>query len=463
MNKFKQLFSNTVIFALGNFLSKIVLLILMPLYTSALNTEQYGISELINNSIELILPIATLCITDAVFRFSIDAEYNKKELFNNGVLIVFRGTLVLTIIILISSVWIKSIYLVYFGILFFTNAFRQLFAQFTRGIGYVKEFAISGVISAISLVTFNIIFLIKFNWGINGYLLAMVFSNVIPTIYLIFKVKLYKYIEYSNKNKELLKNMLIYSIPNVPNMLSWWINNISSRYIIILFCGVGTAGLFSAASKMPSMINLLSTIFQQAWQYSSAKEYGNNDSEKFYTEIFELYSSFVLISASIVLICTPIISKFILKGEFYNGWIYSPILIVASTIGCYSSFFGTFYMAAKKNVMGMYSTIIGAASNLIISLILIPIVGVYGALVAAVISYLIIVIIRIITIKRYVKIKVDYLNLFSGLLVLLTQAITLTIRIKNYLILNYVFLIIIIFINIRKIVRIISIFLNMRK
>ena len=74
MNKFKQLFSNTVIFALGNFLSKIVLLILMPLYTSALNTEQYGISELINNSIELILPIATLCITDAVFRFSIDAE-----------------------------------------------------------------------------------------------------------------------------------------------------------------------------------------------------------------------------------------------------------------------------------------------------------------------------------------------------------------------------------------------------
>ena len=120
-------------------------------------------------------------------------------------------------------------------------------------------------------------------------------------------------------------------------------------------------------------------------------------------------------------------------------------------------------MAAKKNVMGMYSTIIGAASNLIISLILIPIVGVYGALVAAVISYLIIVIIRIITIKRYVKIKVDYLNLFSGLLVLLTQAITLTIRIKYYLILNYVFLIIIIFINIRKIVRIISIFLNMRK
>ena len=87
-NKYIALVSNTAIFAVGNILIKLIAFFLMPLYTYVLTTEQYGIAELLNSSIEIVVPIATFCIVEALYRFAIDEDANHIKIFTNAIVIL---------------------------------------------------------------------------------------------------------------------------------------------------------------------------------------------------------------------------------------------------------------------------------------------------------------------------------------------------------------------------------------
>ena len=70
MNFYKKLLSDSVIFGLGTFGSKLLVFLLMPFYTAWLSTEQYGTAELITTTANLLIPVACLGISNGVFRFA---------------------------------------------------------------------------------------------------------------------------------------------------------------------------------------------------------------------------------------------------------------------------------------------------------------------------------------------------------------------------------------------------------
>ena len=425
-NKVKLLYSNTVIFAIGNILTKFIMFFLMPIYTSYLTTAQYGVAELINNLMEVIVPIATLCISDAVFRFSLDEDANYLEIFTSAFMVLLQSYLLLLLVCVIYYNLSGYEYTFYFYLLYITTTIRGLCSQFARGLGHIKRFAASGVINAIVLVIMSVFLLVFCKAGAKGYLVALIISHFIAGLFSFFASVEYRYFKHDALNKILLKDMLFFSVPNIPNMLSWWINNISSRYIILAYCGADAAGMFAAAAKLPAMIHLLTTIFQQAWQYSSSKEIGNKDSNLFFSSVFKYVSTFVMLVCSALILCSPFIAKFILQGDFYEAWVYVPLLLLSATIGWFTTFFGTFYTAVKNNVMAMISTGIGAGISLSLSLLLIPIMGVYGALVAGLVGYVIITAIRFYDTQKYVRIKANYLLIVLQLGILLFQAVVIT-------------------------------------
>lgn len=74
MNKYNKLVSNSVIFAIGNFSSKLITVIMLPFYTSYLSQSDYGQIDLMITTIALLLPLLTLNIVEAVIRFSLDKK-----------------------------------------------------------------------------------------------------------------------------------------------------------------------------------------------------------------------------------------------------------------------------------------------------------------------------------------------------------------------------------------------------
>ena len=76
----KALISNTVIFAVGNALTKLIQLVLMPLYTTFMTVGDYGVAELVNNMSDLLYPLLCLCIFESVFRFAMERDVDKGSL-----------------------------------------------------------------------------------------------------------------------------------------------------------------------------------------------------------------------------------------------------------------------------------------------------------------------------------------------------------------------------------------------
>jgi O-antigen/teichoic acid export membrane protein len=398
----------------------------MPLYTSQLTAEQYGVAELLSSSIEIVLPTVTLCIVDALFRFSIDEDVDHKKIMSASINIVIRGFVFLAFVCTIFYYVTNYMYTYYFYFLYVATVLHKLFSQFARGLGHVRRYAISGIINALALVVMNIIMLVIFNGGIEAYLSSLIISHFAAALFSFLASKEYLYVDVRTIDKALLKSMLVFSIPNVPNMLSWWVNNISGRYVILVYCGTGVAGMYTAASKIPSMINMATTIFQQAWQYSTAKEIKNTDGNSFFSIVFRYYSAGIFLVSSGLIALIPFLSRLILRGNFYDAWVYVPLLIVSATLGSFSTYFGTFYAAIKNNVMSMISTGLGAIISVIVNVLLVPTIGVYGVLISSVLGYFLITIIRIYDTRKYVSLSINYRYLSLRFSIVLMQAIVLT-------------------------------------
>lgn len=441
-NKYKSLLGNSAIFGIGNFLTKLIYFFLMPIYTTNLSTVDFGIADLLSNSLSLITPILTLNIADGVFRFILDKDANPEKILNCGLYIISISFILITIICYILFAYTKNTYWVYFGILYITENFRILFANFTRAIGKVRIFALNGIIRAIVLISASYLLLVHFHLGINGYLIAFIIANCIASVYLVFSSESYRYLRICQRDKNLLKNMIIYCLPLVPNTLSWWFNNISSRYIIAGFCGLSIAGLFSAAGKIPSLITVIGHIFNQAWQYASVKEYQRDVKSEFYSIVFRVYSCIIILSSTIIIILVPNISKFVLKDVYYHAWVYTPCLLFSAMLGCYSVFLGTFYTIVKKNKKIMTTTLVGSILSLILSFILIPFIGSYGAIISNILGYAVVVYLRINHVKKFISLNIDYPIYLLSTSIVLIVSILMTIDYSYYLNLSIILLIV---------------------
>lgn len=443
--KYKALLNNTLIFAIGNILIKVISFVLMPLYTAFLTTEQYGISELINSLVEITIPIFTLCMVEALFRFSLDEDSNNGLLFVNTLKITFKGILILLFIATPLFIYFKNIYIIYFLVLYSATAIYKITTQFARGLGHVKRYTFYGVFNSLSMVILNIVFLVIYKFGIKGYLLSFIVSYILTSVLTVICSKEYIYL-FDKKNnkvdeKKIKDEMIKYSIPLVPNMISWWINNVSDRYIIMFLSGNSAAGIYTAASKLPSMINMVSSIFQQSWQYSTSKEINDKNRKTFFSNVLNIYFKICILTCAILIVFNRVICRILLQSSFFEAWKYVPILLIAATVGCISTYFGTFYQAIKNNKMLMTSTIVGAVLNIIMNFILIPKYGAFGAAYATLASYTIVLIVRMIDITKKIEISIRLKKMIIEFILLLIMMVT-EIYLKNVYMLIFVFMII---------------------
>lgn len=448
-SKFRTLGANTIIFAIGNVFSKLILFFLMPLYTSAMSPTEYGFAELMNNGIDLLMPLATLCLYEAVFRFSIDVSLiKKKEILSSSLkIILIINTLVLSISILLLFL-LDSLYPILFSFMLFAYSIRQLFAQFSRGIGKARFFAMSGILNAIILGISNVVLVGLLSYGVNGYLFSIALGNVSSAFYLYFRANIKQFIDLKILDKTLIKELLNFSIPMIPNSISWWFANISTRYILVMFQGIAVAGIFTAISKLPSIINVLSSIFQQAWQFSASKEISNKQASNFFTKVFLAYYSLIIASCSLIITFIPFISKFLLQGEFFEAWNLIPLLLVSAVLNCFSVYFGSIYTASMNNKMIMISTMVGACISVVSSFVLIPFIGIIGAIISTNLSYIVINLMRYFDTKKYIKLKINPFEVLGSISILYLQAfLYLSFGLNSFfyvLVINVVLLLIII-------------------
>lgn len=424
MNKYKSLAMNTIIFAIGSFGSKILVFLLTGLYTTNISSADSSTKELLEITANFLIPIFTFSMTDAIIRYGLDKNYDKRKIFTSASLVTGGGLALMFIFVpllrLIPFLDYLEGYTILLIVYICTSSFRALCSQFVRARGMVKLFSFDGILTTLILFIFNIIFISKLGLGVRGFMLSVILSDFCSALFLFFVAKLYRYLNIRYFSPELAKTMLRFSAPLIPTALMWIITGFSDRLFIRymepvrdgIVLGETAAGIYGYATKIPNLISMVSTIFFQAWNMSAISENDSDDRSNFYEKVYSSYQSIMFIAAAFLISSVQIISPLIIKTknfpEYATVYLYTPILVAAVLFMCFNQFLSSIYTATKHTKNSFWTSMIACMANIILNIILIPNFGIQGASIATLASYFICYCVRIFDARRYVPFKVDF-------------------------------------------------------
>lgn len=410
MNREKKLVKNTAILAIGQLSSKIFTFLLLPVYTSLLRPDDYGMIDVLQTIISLALYFVTLQIENAIFRFLIEnrtKEDDQISYVTSAGVVLFVMVVASTLVVMI----INSFYAIPYANLITINLWIQSLYMFVsnmaRGLGKNIDYSIASFIVTLSSLIINIVLIIGFKCGAVSILVALAFSNLIGFVYLIYRLRIWKFIKGDAVNFKKIQEMLQYSLPLIPNAISWWIANTSDRLMIIYFLGTEFNGIYAAANKIPTIYTTIFTVFNTAWTESVSLAINDSDRDEYINSMmnngFKLFS-FVNMG---IIVCVSLSFRLLIGKEYEIAYDHIFILLVAIFINSMCSLLGGVLGGLKDTKMIGWTTVVGAISNALINFAFIEKIGLYAASMSTLVSYLIIFIIRFKAVKKVVFIKIS--------------------------------------------------------
>ncbi|MCI7686641.1 MAG: polysaccharide biosynthesis C-terminal domain-containing protein [Clostridiales bacterium] len=429
MGKYKYLAKNIGLLTLSNFATNLLNFFLVPLYTNVLSTSDYGTYDLISTTIGVLLPILTLNIQEAVMRYAMDRNYDRKAVLTIGVRYVALGSIIVIAGLAVNAFFnfnkLINEYWIFFFLMFFVQSLSGLTTFYIRGVDKVYELSISSAIASFVTISLNIIFLVLLKWGLIGYFLANLIGPFVQVIFLIVRGQLIKDLNLKEKYKAETKEMLSYSRPLIANSIAWWVNNAADRYVVIFFCGLAANGVYSVASKIPSILNVFQVIFNQAWSLSAVKDFDPDDKSGFFANTYAAYNCFLTVVCSAIIVMDKPLARFLYAKDFFVAWRFVPWLTIAVLFGALSGYLGGFFTAAKDSKMFAISTVAGAITNIVLNLLITPVLGPLGAAIATTVCYFEVYVIRFVQSKKYISFKIKLVRDILTYLLLVLQAIVI--------------------------------------
>ena len=450
-NKYKNLIKDTLIFAVGNIGSKMILFLMVPLYTNFLSTNEYGTADLIFTISQLLIPFVSITIYNGVLRFGLSKNTKAEDVLLSGIVVTGIGSIFTLLITpffkfypaVANWKWYISIYVIF-------SCFNLVEMNYLKVIKKNKIYALISIIQTLILALTNILLLVFAHFGVKGYILSNIIAIIFSSILAFIMGHLFEALHKAKFDKKLTKEMMYFSAPIIINDISWWIIHSSDKIMIEHMLDASILGLYTVATKIPSLINVIISIFSQAWGISSVKEIESTNNKDFYKKVFEAYS-FLTFSATIaVILIAKLFMRFYVSDSFFAAWRFIPLLVASAAFSAISSYFGSLYGALKKNIHAMITTIIAAIVNIILNYIFINKIGIWGAIVGTISAYGLISSIRLIDVNRYIKINDDIVGYMLNCILIVFSAIIISFD-HNIILFSVIIIVLFIAINFKKI------------
>lgn len=408
-NASARLAKNTVIYMIGNLGSKILQVLILPLLTAVLLTEEYGYYDLIVTTINLITPIATLQLVEAMFRYLFGGSEEEKRVTISSVTaaLVVGMTILAAVIALIQmfGIDLKYPFLIYLN--YITNILFDYMQKIARCQQRNSLVAVSGVINTSVMLAVEAMALLVFKMRVDGMLLANCVSYFVAVLYLEYKLRIEEYLSIAAVNVKRVKELLKYSLPLVPNSVCWWVVSACDRYVISFFLSISANGIYSIAGKFSQMLSMITSVFQMAWQESSIIESDKATRDEFYTKTFDSYMRFLLSGYVILLPIIRLAMPFLVAEEYRIGYLYNPLLLLGAVFSAFSQFYGSAYLAFKKTGGALSTTIIAAIINVTVGACLISKIGLYAPALGTTCAFLAQWLLRANQMKDYFRVKIN--------------------------------------------------------
>ena len=433
--KYKSLLKDTFIFALGSFGSKLISFFLVPLYTNFLTKAEYGTADLVSTFSQLIIPFVTVVINEAVIRYGMK-KGAKKENVALCAFVILGCSVIITLAItpiigLYGPIkewkWYLCAQIVFSG-------FREVEFAYLKVKNKNRLYALCSIVQTAILATTNVIVITICHFGIRGYLISNAIAPGCAAFIAFFLSGLHKDLKHAEFDARLFKQMVVYSSPLILNNVSWWVVHSSDKIMIEAMLNASVLGVYTAATKIPSLINVITGFFTQAWGLSSIREVESSNDGAFYNSVFSFYSTVTIGACIFITAAIKTFMSFYVGSDFREAWMFTPLLLSAAVFNSISSYYGSLYAAANRTVNNMWSTIICALTNVVLNYILIKRIGAWGAVIGTVASYFVVAHIRMIFIKKYMPVSFNVWKYISSVILMIIQCLLVTLDWHGYIV-----------------------------
>lgn len=378
---YKRYFLTTIGYFAGNIFTKLISFILLPLYTSLIDPEIYGIYGVNMTIVQLVVYVVYLTVWDAVFRFSADAETEdgKYEIISNGLLVMCISTIVCSLVLLgINMFWdLHNPYLVCAYAV--ANGFQYYYGNISRSMHNNKVFIISGCINSLIILSLNWVGIAHFHHGIEVLYYSYIIGTAAQILIIELKFKVIEHFKISCLKKDILKTLLRFGGPLSLNSAAQWLLIGFTQMMIASKLGTYYNGLFSVAIKFATFISLVVSVFQFAWYelaYELAKE---EKSASYYKRTINMLFGMLVLSAASLIPMIKMIYPYFIAEAYWSSLEIIPYIVAYACATAYAGFLGTIYMAYKDVDILTVSSLVSGGANVVILLVLIPYAGLHGA------------------------------------------------------------------------------------
>lgn len=423
-NREKQLVKNTFIISLSKIAIQSASFLLLPFYTYILSVEEYGIVDVLNTLVSLGLPIISLQLEQAVFRYLVEARQKKdgseNDIIVTGLMCVTTQCVIGVLICFVASLFFKNEYTWFLAVNIVFAVFAAMLLQISRGLGRMIDYSVASFLGSITMIVVNIICLGIFNLGVKGMLIGNILGQLAIVVFLCIRLKiLAKFSVKRMYRKESAKDLRKYALPLVPNELSWWVFNASDRLIVSVILGVGANGILAAASKLPSILVAVYNVFYIGWVESISLHIYDKDIEEYFNRVFNVIAKLFYYAILIMLSFMWFIYPIMINERYDEGLSLIPILAIGVFFDIIVGLLSSLYVAKKDTKAIATTSIMAAVINIVTHLALINIIGLFAAAVSTAVAFTVLALYRAYDIRKKYNIKVKLNSAVPGLAIFL--------------------------------------------
>lgn len=403
----KSLVGQTAIYGLPTIIGRLLNYFLVPLYTGpeAFKPSEYGVLSELYAWVAFLIILLPLGMETAFFRY-IHKHDDKDEVFRNSFLTVLGFSVLFFVVILLFNQQISAAlgyadypyFVITLSAVVAIDAIAALPMAKLRAENKAKTFSIIHFTAIVVNIGLNLIIifgLFKYVSPMTAVLYILLANLLASLVKVIGTYKDFLAIKWVY-NKELAKEMFIYSFPLVIAGFAGIINETLDRVLMKpLLEGAGYSnkhalrevGIYSAVYKLAMIV----TIFLQAYRYAAEPFFfaqaKNEDRNKLYVKIMNYFIAAVCLVFIGVALNIDIFKHFIRSEEYWVGLGVVPILLVANVfLGIYYNQ-SIWYKLSHQTKFGAYIAIGGATLTILINVIFIPIYGYWASAWATLIVY----------------------------------------------------------------------------
>ena len=393
-HELKRLARHTAVYGLGGLVSRILAVLLLPLYTSYLPTAAYGQVETLTAASAVAVIVLRMGISGAFFRFYFDHKDAARRLGVVRTSFWFTMASATTGLVLAVVFAPQLSHLLQLGdhpdlvraaaVGFWAQMNYEQMTSLFRAEERSVAFAIASVANVLITVAATVVLVVAYHKGALGLLVG----NFVGTLVVYFALLAYRREQLGlHFDRELFRGMQTFGLPLVPSALALWAINFIDRLFIGHYKGQGEVGVYSAAVKIASVITFAMFAFRTAWPAFAYSIEDDRDAKRTYSFVL----TYLLVVASWIALALGALAPWLV------ALLTAPAYQRAENAVALLAFAGAVYAGytvlaigsgrARRTQLNWVVTGAGAAVNVALCFWLVPRYGMVGAAVATAAAY----------------------------------------------------------------------------